>query len=162
MAKSQIGLIGLAVMGENLALNIERNGFPISVFNRTYEKTEKLINGRAKGKNMTGTKTIEEFVDSLEKPRRIILLVKAGKPVDAVIDQLLPLLDKGDILIDGGNSHFADTRRRHSLTPHRLCPGLNDLDDVVIEFPSFEFSTLAPKERQTGSRFVLEAELCYC
>ena len=113
MASSQIGLIGLAVMGENLALNIERNGFPISVYNRTYEKTETLVNGRAKGTKLTGHKTIEEFVKSLERPRRIIILVKAGKPVDAVIDQLTPLLEKDDIIIDGGNSHFADTRRRY-------------------------------------------------
>jgi len=113
MAKQQVGLIGLAVMGENLALNIESRGYSMAVFNRTYAKTEKLMNGRARGKNVVGTKTLEEFVDSLETPRRIILMVKAGRVVDDFIDRLMPLLDKGDLVIDGGNSHFADTIRRN-------------------------------------------------
>ena len=112
MSQSKIGLVGLAVMGENLALNIERNGFPISVYNRTWDKTEALLAGRAKGKKFHGAKTVEDLVKSLERPRRIILLVKAGAPVDDMIRQLAPLLEKGDILIDGGNSHFLDTRRR--------------------------------------------------
>ncbi len=112
MTKSQIGLVGLAVMGENLALNIERNGFPITVYNRTGERTEALLAGRAKGLRFTGAKTVQELVASLERPRRIILMVKAGAPVDDMIAQLAPLLEPGDILIDGGNSHFADTRRR--------------------------------------------------
>ncbi len=112
MAKSQIGLVGLAVMGENLALNIERNGFPITVYNRTTDKTEALLAGRAKGKKFTGAKTVQELVASLERPRRIILMVKAGAPVDDMIKQLTPLLEPGDIIIDGGNSHFSDTRRR--------------------------------------------------
>ncbi len=112
MAKSQIGLVGLAVMGENLALNIERNGFPISVYNRSGDKTDALLAGRAKGKKFTGTKTVQELVASLERPRRIILMVKAGAPVDDMIKQLTPLLEPGDIIIDGGNSHFSDTRRR--------------------------------------------------
>jgi 6-phosphogluconate dehydrogenase len=112
MAKSQIGLVGLAVMGENLALNIERNGFPITIYNRTTDKTEALLGGRAKGKKFTGAKTVQELVASLERPRRIILMVKAGAPVDDMIKQLTPLLEPGDILIDGGNSHFSDTRRR--------------------------------------------------
>ena len=108
----EIGLVGLAVMGENLALNIERNGFPITVYNRTGERTEALLAGRAKGLKFTGAKTVQELVASLERPRRIILMVKAGAPVDDMIAQLTPLLEPGDILIDGGNSHFADTRRR--------------------------------------------------
>jgi len=112
MAKSQIGLVGLAVMGENLALNIERNGFPITIYNRTTDKTEALLAGRAKGKNFVGAKTVQELVASLERPRRIILMVKAGAPVDDMIKQLTPLLEPGDIIIDGGNSHFSDTRRR--------------------------------------------------
>jgi 6-phosphogluconate dehydrogenase len=112
MGKSKIGLVGLAVMGENLALNIERNGFPISVYNRSTEKTEALLGGRAKGKNFVGARTVQELVASLERPRRIILMVKAGAPVDDMIKQLTPLLEPGDILIDGGNSHFSDTRRR--------------------------------------------------
>jgi len=112
MAKQQVGLIGLAVMGENLALNIESRGYSIAVFNRTYEKTEKLLNGRAKGKQFIGARTLEEFVHALETPRRIVLMVKAGQPVDELIHQLVPMLAKGDLLIDGGNSHFEDTIRR--------------------------------------------------
>ncbi len=112
MTQSQIGLVGLAVMGENLALNIERNGFPISVYNRTWERTEQLLAGRAKGRQFFGARRVEDFVKSLERPRRIILLVKAGAPVDDTIGKLQPLLEPGDIVIDGGNSHFADTRRR--------------------------------------------------
>ncbi|NIA07800.1 MAG: NADP-dependent phosphogluconate dehydrogenase [Actinobacteria bacterium] len=112
MSKQKIGLVGLAVMGENLALNIESKGFPIAVFNRTTAKTEAFIAGKAKGKNIVGAKTVEEFVGSLEKPRKIILLVKAGEPVDAMINSIVGHLDKGDLLIDGGNSFFKDTARR--------------------------------------------------
>ena len=111
MAQS-FGVIGLAVMGENLALNVERNGFPISVYNRSPEKTKTFMATRAKGKNVKATYSLEEFVASLERPRRILVMVKAGKPVDAVIDQLKPLLQEGDMIIDGGNSLFDDTERR--------------------------------------------------
>ncbi len=110
---SEIGLIGLAVMGENLALNIERNGFPISVFNRTTSKVDEFVNGPAKGKKVTGTHTVPEFVASLKRPRKMIIMVKAGEPVDGTIRQLLPHLEKGDIVIDGGNSLFTDTERRY-------------------------------------------------
>jgi 6-phosphogluconate dehydrogenase len=110
--QSDIGLIGLAVMGENIALNIESKGFPISVFNRTTSKVDDFINGRGKGKKFFGAHTLEEFVGSLKKPRKIIMLVKAGSAVDEFIEHLLPLLEKGDIIIDGGNSHFTDTIRR--------------------------------------------------
>jgi len=110
--KADIGLIGLAVMGENLVLNMESKGFTVAVYNRTTEKVDKFINGRGKGKNFIGAKTIEEFVNSLERPRKVMLLVKAGKPVDDFIDKVLPYLEKGDIIIDGGNSHFPDTIRR--------------------------------------------------
>jgi 6-phosphogluconate dehydrogenase len=110
--QSDIGLIGLAVMGENIALNIESKGFPISVFNRTTSKVDDFVNGRGKGKKFFGAHTLEEFVGSLKKPRKIIMLVKAGSAVDELIEQLLPLLEKGDIIIDGGNSHFTDTIRR--------------------------------------------------
>src|SRR3972149_8119977 len=99
MEKARIGLIGLAVMGENLVLNIERNGFRAAVFNRTTQKTRDFAEARAKGKNIIPCYTIEDFVASLERPRRIIIMVKAGAPVDAVIDELKPLLDKGDIII---------------------------------------------------------------
>ena len=108
---AKIGMIGLAVMGENLALNIARNGFPIAVFNRDTSKVDKFLS-RAEGKQVIGAYSIQDFVNSLEKPRKIILLVKAGAPVDAVLAQLKPLLDAGDIVIDGGNSFFQDTRRR--------------------------------------------------
>lgn len=115
MSKQQIGVIGLAVMGKNLALNIESRGFTVSVYNRSREVTEKF-EVEAKGKNLVGTYSIEEFVNSLEIPRRIMIMVKAGKPVDDVIDQLKPFISKGDILIDGGNSFFKDTiRRNHQL-----------------------------------------------
>ncbi len=110
--KSDIGLIGLAVMGENLVLNMESKGFTVSVFNRTTSKVDNLIEGRAKGKNIIGTHSLEEFVNSIEPPRKIFLMVKAGKPVDAVIGQITPLLSKNDILIDGGNTFFKDTERR--------------------------------------------------
>ena len=110
--QSEIGLIGLAVMGENLALNIESKGFHVSVFNRTASKVDDFMNGRAKGKKFFGAHSLQEFVGSLKCPRKIIMLVKAGKAVDELIEQLVPLLEKGDILIDGGNSHFPDTIRR--------------------------------------------------
>ena len=99
-----IGLIGLAVMGENLVLNMDSKGFSVAVFNRTTEVTEKFAAGRAKGKNIQPTRTMEEFVGALKKPRKAMIMVKAGGPVDAVIGQLAPLLDKGDVIVDGGNS----------------------------------------------------------
>ncbi len=112
MKKADIGLIGLAVMGENLVLNMESKGFTVAVYNRTVEKVDRFVNGRGKGKNIIGTHSLEELVDALERPRKVMMLVKAGKPVDEFIDMLIPLLDKGDIIIDGGNSHFPDTIRR--------------------------------------------------
>jgi 6-phosphogluconate dehydrogenase len=110
--KQNFGLIGLAVMGENLALNIERNGFSMSVYNRSRDKTDKFLATRAAGKNFKGTFTIAEFVASLERPRKMLIMVKAGGPVDAVIQELIPFLEEGDIIIDGGNSLFGDTERR--------------------------------------------------
>ncbi|HDP68463.1 MAG TPA: NADP-dependent phosphogluconate dehydrogenase, partial [Candidatus Marinimicrobia bacterium] len=106
MKRCDIGLIGLAVMGENLVLNMERNGFSVAVFNRTVSKVDRFLADRAKGRNIVGCHSIEELVANLETPRKIILLVKAGKPVDDFIEKLLPHLEKGDIIIDGGNSHF--------------------------------------------------------
>ncbi len=108
----KFGVIGLAVMGENLALNVERNGFPIAVYNRTASVTNEFASGRAAGKNVVAAQSIEEFVEALERPRRILLMVKAGPAVDAVVKLLSPLLDEGDIIIDGGNSNFEDTERR--------------------------------------------------
>ena len=109
---ADIGLIGLAVMGENLVLNMESKGYTVAVFNRTVEKVEKFMEGRGAGKNFIGAKSIEELCASLERPRKVMLLVKAGKPVDAFIDLVIPHLEEGDIIIDGGNSHFPDTVRR--------------------------------------------------
>jgi 6-phosphogluconate dehydrogenase len=109
---SDIGVIGIAVMGENLILNMESKGFHVSAFNRTVDKVEDFVNGRANGLNIYGATSLEDFISSLKSPRKVMLMIKAGKPVDAVIDQLIPLLDKGDIIIDGGNSHFPDTERR--------------------------------------------------
>lgn len=111
MAQS-FGVIGLAVMGENLALNVERNGFPVAVYNRTAEKTREFMQKRAQGKNVKDTYSLEEFVAALERPRRILVMVKAGGPVDAVIQQLKPLLEDDDMIIDGGNSLYEDTERR--------------------------------------------------
>src|SRR6201990_1190394 len=107
-----IGLIGLGVMGENLVLNMESKGFTVAVFNRTWEVTEKFAARKAKGKNIHPTKTMEEFVAALKRPRKVMIMVKAGAPVDAVIGQLTPFLEKGDVIIDGGNSLFTDTQRR--------------------------------------------------
>ena len=112
MAEMDIGLIGLAVMGENLVLNMESKGFGVAVFNRTVSKVDAFMEGRAKGKNIVGCHSIEELVANLKRPRKVMLLVKAGAAVDAFIDQLIPHLEKGDIIIDGGNSHFPDTIRR--------------------------------------------------
>ena len=112
MKKADIGLIGLAVMGENLVINMESKGFTVAVYNRTVEKVDAFTEGRAKGKNIIGCHSLEELRDNLAKPRKVMMMVKAGKPVDDNIEKLLPLLEEGDIIIDGGNSHFPDTQRR--------------------------------------------------
>src|SRR5664280_1866383 len=112
---SDIGLIGLAVMGENLVLNMESKGFQVTVFNRTVQKVDDFLAGRAKGKNITGAHSIEELVKSLKRPRKIMIMVKAGTAVDDTINILLPYLEKGDIIIDGGNTHFPDTNRRTAM-----------------------------------------------
>ncbi len=112
MAKADIGLIGLAVMGENLILNMESKGFTVACFNRTVSKVDNFISGRAKGKNIIGCHSIEELSENLKSPRKIMLMVKAGEAVDLFIGMVLPLLEDGDIIIDGGNSHFPDTIRR--------------------------------------------------
>ena len=114
MAKqlSDIGLIGLAVMGENLVLNMESKGFRVSVYNRTVEKVDRFMEGRGKGRNIYGARSLEDFVASLAAPRKVFLMIKAGQAVDDFIEKLIPLLDKGDIIIDGGNTHFPDTARR--------------------------------------------------
>ena len=112
MKKADIGLVGLAVMGENLVMNMESKGFTVAVYNRTTEKVRAFVEGRAAGKNIIGTYSLEELAANLEKPRKVFMMVKAGAAVDQLIEQLLPYLEEGDILIDGGNSHFPDTIRR--------------------------------------------------
>jgi 6-phosphogluconate dehydrogenase len=116
---SQIGLIGVGVMGENLVLNMESKGFCVSVFDISEEKVEKFITGRGKGKNIQGCYSVQELIGSLELPRKIMLMVPAGKPVDEIIETLIPFLENGDIIIDGGNSHFPDTTRRTKMLENK-------------------------------------------
>src|SRR5499427_4043514 len=135
-----IGLIGLAVMGENLALNLESKGFSVAVFNRTTEVTEKFVAERARGKNIQPTRTMEEFVAALKKPRIAMMMIKAGKPVDIVIGEVAPLLERGDVLIDGGNSLFTDTQRRDKeLEPagiHFVGMGVSGGEEGALKGPS--------------------------
>jgi 6-phosphogluconate dehydrogenase len=139
MSKQQIGVIGLAVMGKNLALNIESRGYSVSVFNRSSDKTEEFMK-EAEGKNLVGTYSVEEFVNSLETPRKILLMVKAGTATDATIEQLKPHLNKGDILIDGGNTYFVDTQRRNKeLAPegiHFIGTGVSGGEEGALKGPS--------------------------
>ena len=109
---ADIGLIGLAVMGQNLVLNMDDHGFTVAVYNRTTSKVDRFLANEAKGTRVIGTHSIEELVAVLKRPRKIMIMVKAGWPVDATIEQLLPYLEQGDIIIDGGNSHFPDSIRR--------------------------------------------------
>jgi 6-phosphogluconate dehydrogenase len=140
MKKSDIGLIGLAVMGENLVMNMESKGFTVSVYNRTAEKVTKFVNGRAKGKNIVGTYSLEELVESLEKPRKVMMMIKAGSSVDEMIEKLIPLLDEGDIIIDGGNSHFPDTARRTEYVEKRgllyIGTGVSGGEEGALKGPS--------------------------
>ena len=140
MEKSNIGILGLAVMGENLAINMESKGFTVSVFNRTTEKVTKFISGRAQGKKIRGAYTLEELVSQLEKPRKIMIMVKAGQPVDDMIEHLIPLLEPGDILIDGGNSHFPDTMRRTAYVESKgllyIGTGVSGGEEGALKGPS--------------------------
>ncbi|WP_462408657.1 NADP-dependent phosphogluconate dehydrogenase [Neobacillus sp. Marseille-QA0830] len=140
MSKQQIGVIGLAVMGKNLALNIESRGYSVAVFNRSYDKTEDFMNNEAKGKNFAAAKTIEEFANSLEKPRKILIMVKAGAATDATIEQLKPYLEEGDILIDGGNTFFQDTMRRNKELAnagfHFIGTGVSGGEEGALKGPS--------------------------
>lgn len=140
MAKADIGLIGLAVMGENLVMNMESKGFSVAVFNRTTEKVSAFINGRAKGKNIIGTYSLKELADSLKKPRIVMMMVKAGKPVDDFIDMVIPYLEEGDIIIDGGNSHFPDTIRRTKYVEEKgllyIGTGVSGGEEGALKGPS--------------------------
>ena len=140
LKKADIGLIGLAVMGENLVVNMESKGFTVAVFNRTTEKVDKFVNGRAAGKNIIGCHSLKELVDNLEKPRKVFMMVKAGQAVDDMIEQLLPLLDDGDILIDGGNSHFPDTIRRTAYVESKgklyIGTGVSGGEEGALKGPS--------------------------
>ncbi|MBU5244953.1 phosphogluconate dehydrogenase (NADP(+)-dependent, decarboxylating) [Bacillus halotolerans] len=139
MSKQQIGVIGLAVMGKNLALNIESRGFSVSVYNRSSSKTEEFLQ-EAEGKNVVGTYSIEEFVQSLETPRKILLMVKAGTATDATIQSLLPHLEKDDILIDGGNTYYKDTQRRNKELAesgiHFIGTGVSGGEEGALKGPS--------------------------
>ena len=140
MEKSDIGLIGLAVMGENLVLNMESKGFRVSVFNRTVEKVDKFIAGRGAGKNIYGARTLEDFIGSLKSPRKVFLMVKAGQAVDDFIEKLIPVLDKGDIIIDGGNTHFPDTARRTAYVESKgllyIGTGVSGGEEGALKGPS--------------------------
>jgi 6-phosphogluconate dehydrogenase len=139
MEQATVGLIGLAVMGQNLVLNMERNGYTVAVFNRTTATTDEFVAGHP-GKRLVAAHTLEAFVASLARPRRILIMVKAGGAVDAVIDGLLPLLEPGDLIMDGGNSYFVDTERRTKrLTPlgfHFLGVGVSGGEEGALNGPS--------------------------
>ena len=138
--KSDIGLIGLAVMGENLVLNMESKGFTVSVFNRTLARVDNFIAGRAAGKNIVGTHSLEELVSTLKSPRKVFLMVKAGDAVDSLIDQLIPLLEQGDVIIDGGNTHYPDTARRRDYVERRgllyIGTGVSGGEEGALKGPS--------------------------
>lgn len=140
MSKADIGLIGLAVMGENLVLNMESKGFTVAVFNRSTEKVEKFVTGRGADKNIIGTYSVEELCANLERPRKVMLMVKAGAPVDAFIEQVLPFLEEGDIIIDGGNSYFPDSIRRTAYLKekgiHFIGAGVSGGEEGALTGPS--------------------------
>ncbi len=117
MTKSDIGLIGLAVMGQNLVLNMADHGYQVTVFNRTVAKVDEFLETSARGKTIVGAHSMQELVEGLQRPRRVMLTVKAGKPVDDYIDMLIPLLEEGDIIIDGGNSNFEELDPQDRIRP---------------------------------------------
>src|SRR5215469_6295769 len=170
MGKQAIGVVGLAVMGRNLALNIESRGHAVSVFNRTREKTDELI-AEFPDRKLVPTFTMEEFVASLEKPRRILLMVKAGAPTDATIAALQPLLEKGDILIDGGNTHFTDTIRRNQELAksglHFIGTGVSGGEEGALKGPSImpggqrdAYDLVAPILTEIAAKAPTDGEPC--
>ncbi|MBQ7458542.1 MAG: NADP-dependent phosphogluconate dehydrogenase, partial [Bacteroidales bacterium] len=138
--KSDIGLVGLAVMGENLVLNMASKGFTVSVYNRTLARVDNFMAGRAAGKSITGTHSLEELVSTLKSPRKVFLMVKAGDAVDSLIDQLIPLLEPGDVIIDGGNTHYPDTARRREYVERRgllyIGTGVSGGEEGALKGPS--------------------------
>ena len=140
MTQYDMGLIGLAVMGENLAMNIESRGFSLSVYNREMDWTQRFVNGRGKGKNIHPAYSLKELVDSLKKPRIVMMMIQAGNPVDEVLTALIPLLQKGDVVIDGGNSNFEDTTRRCKLAQshdiHFIGMGVSGGEEGALKGPS--------------------------
>jgi 6-phosphogluconate dehydrogenase len=169
MSNSDIGLIGLAVMGRNLALNLESKGFLVSVFNRTQEVTKRFAEGRAKGGKILPTYSLVSFVQSLTRPRKIVIMVKAGVAVDATINQLVPLLEPGDIIIDGGNSLWTDTQRRekalHRESIHFIGCGISGGAEGALRGPSLmpggtpdSWEVISPILRRIAA--VVESEPC--
>src|SRR4030095_11443205 len=169
MNSCDIGLIGLAVMGENLGLNMESKGFTVAVFNRNTAVTEKFGAGRAKGKNIVICRTLQEFVGALKRPRKAQIMVKAGAPVDAVIEQLIPLLEPGDIIIDGGTSVWTDTQRREKYLKekgiHFFSVGVSGGEEGALKGPSIMpggskegWKSLAPIYQKIAA--VAEGEPC--
>ncbi len=138
--QADFGLMGLAVMGENLALNIESRGYRVAVYNRTIDKVDDFMAGRAKGKNFVGCHTLEDLVASLKRPRKIMTMIKAGPAVDAVIEQLIPMLGPGDVIIDGGNTHFDDTERRTKYVEEKgllyIGTGVSGGEEGALKGPS--------------------------
>jgi 6-phosphogluconate dehydrogenase len=134
------GMIGLAVMGENLALNVESRGYSVAVYNRTTDVVDEFVAGRAKGKRFVGCHTLEDLVNRLARPRKVMMLIKAGRPVDDVIEQLIPLLSPGDVIIDGGNTHYADTERRTTYVVGRgllyVGTGVSGGEEGALKGPS--------------------------
>lgn len=170
MSKQAIGVVGLAVMGRNLALNIESRGHAVSVFNRSREKTDELI-AEFPERKLVPAYTLEEFVESLEKPRRILLMVKAGEPTDATIAALKPLLEKGDILIDGGNTHFTDTIRRNQELAkaglHFIGTGVSGGEEGALKGPSImpggqrdAYDLVAPILTEIAAKAPADGEPC--
>ena len=148
---ADFGLIGLAVMGENLALNVESRGYKMAVYNRSTDKVDNLINGRAADKNFVGCHTLEDLVANLARPRKVMMLVKAGPAVDTIIDNLIPLLDEGDIIIDGGNTHFSDTERRTKYVEEKglqfIGTGVSGGEEGALKGPSICLLYTSPSPR---------------
>jgi 6-phosphogluconate dehydrogenase len=149
-ALSDIGLIGLAVMGENLVLNMESKGFQVSVYNRSSQKVDEFLSARAKGKKIIGTHSIKELVGSLATPRKVMLMIKAGSAVDEMIETLIPLLSPGDIIIDGGNTHFPDTNRRTAMVESKgllyIGTGVSGGEEGALQKPRGQLLNLSSRQ----------------